>query len=123
MKKLLLSATLGLCLSVPFAKAGKEFTVQNATTVSTEAIDYVIETTMLNLKSSLTTQNTPWLVGSALIGFLGFDMMRKSIHTMVDKSLGLKKNENVTYKKLVAKTVIGASLIGAAGWGIQTILK
>jgi|GEM_PF-2625958 len=131
MKNLLRSAILGLCLSMPFANATPgAFAIQNTTTISTDTIDYAIQQFKADMLSADTvktlsslSQNAPWVLGTAFLGFLGFDMVRKSLHTMVDKKLALDKNEHVTYQKLIAKAAIGAGLLGAAGWGIRTILK
>lgn len=129
MKKILQSTILGLCMSISFTHAAPE-ALHITATIPMPTIDQIIQNATQQIintdtvkKLSILSQNAPLVMGSTLLGLMGLDMIRKSLHTMVDKVLDIEKNDNVSYQKLSYKIAIGACLICAADFGIQTILR
>lgn len=123
--KLLQSIILALCISMPLAQADPfTITTQIPQSDLNVAVTNALRTMLNGNAANSISQNTPWFLGgAAVVGFIGFDMIRKSIHTMVDKRIGLNNNESDTYTKLIAKTTIGAFVMGAAGIAIKALLK
>jgi hypothetical protein len=124
MKKILQSATLSLCISMPYAHAAPS-PLSLVITTSAPSISTSIDlNNPFNTEAVLRLyQNAPFVIGGVFVGFMGLDMVRQSIQRMVDKGLEIETSDQVSYSKLIAKTVLGASLLSAAGWGIRTLLK